>query len=304
MNGLQEVPATTSMATGVSAFNLSLDKKKINFWAVAEGLSGAISSAHLHTAPAGMNGGVAIDLSPFINGTFISGVVDVPDVAFVTAIEAGEVYLNIHTAAEPNGEIRGQLSLDAGVAFDAALDTMQEVEPVTGGNGKGVAYFSIAPDFSEITYSVQVSGLSGAIMGAHLHSGVAGVDGLVLVDLSGDVNGNEITGTIDGTDLTDELIHELLESGVYINIHTSMNMNGELRGQINRVAREGYTIRMDGSQEVPAVTTGANGGGIVTIARERNNAHVMVVAQNMLLQFLERIFIMRLQVQTDQFCLT
>jgi hypothetical protein len=229
-----------------------------------------------------MNGGVAVDLTPNISGNNISGVIDLSGVSgFAAALASGGVYLNLHTANEPNGEIRGQVLLEKRISFDAKLDTAQQTGPVTGANGNGSSFFTISNDFTSIDYSVQVEGLSGAITAAHLHEGVAGTSGGVLVDLTGDINGNTISGTISGAGLTQVLITELLESGVYINVHTAANPNGELRGQINRVAREGYSIIMNGAQEVPAVSTMASGGGIITVSRDRNNAHVMLVAQNM-----------------------
>lgn len=282
LNGANEVPAVATSATGLGIFNLSLNKKKMYYWIVANGVSGAITGAHFHTAAAGSNGGVAYDLTPTISGNTIMGTVDVSTVAgFIDSLEAGKVYINLHTAANGNGEIRGQLALSNRVEFDAFLNTAQEVPAPTGSSATGTAYFSLNSTYTALTYEVQVDGLTGAIGGAHLHAGVAGVAGPVLVDLSGGVNGNRISGTITGADLTDELIDGLLESGVYINIHTMSNMNGEIRGQLNRVAREGYTVRMDGAQEVPAVTTAANGGGIITISRERNNAHIMLVAKDL-----------------------
>ncbi len=281
LTGLQEVPPVVTFASGLAVFNLSLDKKKLMYWVSADGLSGAIMGAHLHVGAMGTNGGVAVDLTPTVMGNAIVGVADVSGVAGFTAdLEAGNVYINVHTAANMNGEIRGQLMYDNQVAFDGVLSGAQEV-PAVITNATGVAQFSLSSDFTSINYSVQVEGLSGAIMGAHLHNGAAGANGPVVVDLSGDVTGNIIAGTISGAALTPSLIIELLESNIYLNVHTAANMNGEIRAQINRVAREGYTVNLSGDQEVPAISTMASGGGIVTISRERNNAHVMLVVKDL-----------------------
>ncbi len=281
LNGLQEVPAVVTTALGEGVFNLSLDKKKLMYWVTADGLSGAIMGAHLHIGAVGTNGGVAVDLTPNVMGNAIVGVADVSGVAGFTAdLEAGDVYINIHTAVNMGGEIRGQLAYDNQVAFDGWLNGAQEVPAVTT-NATGVSQFSLSSDFTSISYSVQVEGLSGSIMGAHLHEGAAGTNGPVVVDLTGDVIGNTISGTITGAALTPALIVELLEGNIYLNVHTSANMGGEIRAQVNRVAREGYTVNLTGGQEVPAVSTMASGGGIVTINRERNNAHVMLVAKDL-----------------------
>jgi hypothetical protein len=281
LNGLNEVPLVVTAARGLGVFNLSLDKKKLMYWITADGLSGTIGGAHLHVGAAGSNGAVVVDLSPSIMGNSIIGVADVSAIpGFVANLEADDIYVNIHTAANPNGEIRAQLNYDNQVAFDGALSGMQEVPAVTT-NATGVAQFSLNSDFTSIDYSVQVEGLSGAIMGAHLHNEAAGANGPVVVDLSGDVTGNRISGTISGAALTQSLIIELLESNIYLNVHTAANPNGEIRAQINRVAREGYSVNLSGDQEVPGVSTPASGGGIITISRERNNAHVMLVAKDL-----------------------
>ncbi|WP_165366224.1 CHRD domain-containing protein [Brumimicrobium glaciale] len=281
LNGLNEVPLVVTAASGLGVFNLSLDKKKLMYWITADGLSGTIGGAHLHVGAAGSNGAVVVDLSPSIMGNSIIGVADVSAIpGFVANLEADDIYVNIHTAANPNGEIRAQLNYDNQVAFDGALSGMQEVPAVTT-NATGVAQFSLNSDFTSIDYSVQVEGLSGAIMGAHLHNEAAGANGPVVVDLSGDVTGNRISGTISGAALTQSLIIELLESNIYLNVHTAANPNGEIRAQINRVAREGYSVNLSGDQEVPGVSTPASGGGIITISRERNNAHVMLVAKDL-----------------------
>ncbi|MEO6166535.1 MAG: CHRD domain-containing protein, partial [Chitinophagales bacterium] len=62
-----------------------------------------------------------------------------------------------------------------------------------------------------------------------------------------------------------------------VNLHTDLNPNGEIRGQVYRFAREGYTFEINGSQEVPMVSTAASGFGITTIDRDQSNAHFMIV---------------------------
>lgn len=281
LSGLAEVPPVVTSASGLAAINLSLDKKTLMYWVTTDGLSGPIGGAHLHYGSSTEAGGVAVDLSPGIMGNSIVGTVDVTmNPGLYDSLLANLIYINVHTSANPGGEIRGQLAYDNQVAFDGFLTGGAEVPAVTTA-ATGTAQFSLNSTFTAINYSVQVEGLSGAIMGAHLHEAVAGATGGVVVDLSGDVMGNTISGTISGTDLTDALIVELLESGIYLNVHTAANPNGEIRAQINRVAREGYSVDLTGAQEVPSVTTSASGGGIVTINRERNNAHVMLVVKDL-----------------------
>ncbi|MBU2018163.1 MAG: CHRD domain-containing protein [Bacteroidetes bacterium] len=282
LNGLKEVPPVLTNATGLGLFNLSLNKKKMYIWIVANELSGPMMGAHLHIGASTATGPVAYDLTSNINGNTIIDTIDVTtEPGFLASLEAGDVYINLHTTANPNGEIRGQLEyLSPAIAFDAFLNGAQQVPPVMT-TATGTSYFSLNSTFTAIDFEVQVDGLSGPITSAHLHEGVAGATGAVVVDLTSSINGNRLSGTITGADLEQETIEALLASGIYINIHTAANPNGEIRGQINRLAREGYTIQMTGGAEVPAVSTNATGGGIVSISRERDNAHVMLVAKDM-----------------------
>jgi hypothetical protein len=71
------------------------------------GVATAVSAAHFHNAPAGMNGPVLYALT--LMGTSLAGTQTLTP-ADVTAFNAGTVYTNVHSAANPGGELRGQLA--------------------------------------------------------------------------------------------------------------------------------------------------------------------------------------------------
>lgn len=274
-DGMQEVPTVMTSAYGLGIFTLSKDQNTINYQFIAQNLSGAITSAHLHMGAVGVSGGVVQDLSADIMGNVISGSF-MPSAALVTAIMNGEIYINVHTAMNPGGEIRGQLMMNEGLPFDAMLTGGQQV-PAVATTAQGVATFTLNSMLNTITYAIVADGLSGAITSAHIHEGAIGTAGGVLVDLSSGINGNRIMGTITGAAVTNDLINSMLKGETYINVHTAANPNGEIRGQIYRLAREGYTTKMDGAQQVPSVTTTAYGAGIVSVNRDQNNLHYMFV---------------------------
>ncbi len=274
-DGMQEVPMVMSTAYGLGIFTLSKDESMINYQFIAQNLSGAITGAHLHMGAMGVSGAVVQDLSSDIMGNVVSGSF-MPSAMLVTAIKNGEIYINIHTAMNPSGEIRGQLMMNMGLPFDAMLTGDQEV-PVVTTTAMGVATFTLNSMLNEIDYEIVGDGLSGAITGAHIHAGAIGTSGGVLVDLSGGINGNRIMGTISGSSVTNDLINAMLKGETYINVHTAANPGGEIRGQIYRLAREGYTTVLNGMQEVPSVTTNAYGAGVVSINRDQNNLHYMFV---------------------------
>ena len=274
LDGAQEVPAVTTTANGYAVFNVAKHGGTVNFYVVANGLSGAITAAHLHTGAVGVAGGVAQDLTTFISGNTLVGSFT-PSAGVVASLKAGNIYLNLHTATNGGGEIRAQLKYDDKIAFDALLSGAQEVPAVTT-TAKGVASLRLNTTMDSLFYWVYTNGLSGAATAAHLHNGAVGVAGGVAASLA-NATGNIITGTITGASLTSVLINNMLSGNVYVNIHTTVNGGGEIRGQVYRTMREGLTFSMDGAQEVPAVTTSAYGSGIVTIDRDQTNAHVMLV---------------------------
>jgi hypothetical protein len=283
LTGAQSVPAVATAATAYGIFALDKSTRMVNFKVVAQGLSGAITSSHLHIGAAGTAGGVSLDLSPMIMGNRIEGsfMVTWATASFLTDLAAGNIYINIHTAANPNGEIRGQLIQNTGaLVFDAMLDNAQ-TGGTTAPNAHGVAKLALSPMMDAITYNIATTGLSGAIASAHIHIGVAGTAGGVAITLpAADANGM-ISGTINAANgLTPALVNMMLEGELYINIHTAANPNGEARGQIMKLAREGFIAEANAMQLTTNSGSGAMGGGMVSIDRNFMNAHYMIAADN------------------------
>lgn len=281
LSGLQEVPQVATSAYGVGVFNLSKDQSSIKFNVVVQDLSGQITGAHLHYGMAGVNGPVVVNLSTDVDGNVISGMIMDPTTELMDSLAMGHVYLNVHTADNPGGEIRSQLHYDSRyLYFDAALDATQEVTPSLS-TGMGAASFKLSTTMDTLWYDVAVDGLTGDIQGAHLHAGAAGASGSVVIDLSSNISGNRIMGMVTGSSITNELVGDMLAGGIYVNVHTLLYSDGEIRGQVYRVIREGYTFSLEGQQEVPAVTTSAQGSGMVSIDRDQSNAHYMFVVSGL-----------------------
>ena len=278
----QQTHAVTNDAWGVGYFNLSHDKSSMQVRVVADGLSGSITAAHFHYGAAGMNGGVAVNLSTLINGNTISGTIDATMPGdFIDSLLAGSIYLNVHTTANPAGELRGQVWLDKRLAFDAWANAAQQVTPPTGAMGMGAAYLSLNTTLDTLWYEIQAESLTGAITGAHLHDGETGVAGGVLVNFTTNINGNRISGMATGADITPSLVSKMLSGGTYINIHTTANPGGEIRGQVFRLAREGYSFALDAGQEVPSEFAIAQGSGMLSINRDQTDVHFMMTVSNL-----------------------
>lgn len=107
LNGASQVPPVSTPASGAADATLNTDTKKLDYSASWQGLTGAATMAHFHgPAPAGANAGVVL---PWPSHTSpVNGTATLTD-AQVADLKAGKWYANVHTAAHPGGEIRGQM---------------------------------------------------------------------------------------------------------------------------------------------------------------------------------------------------
>lgn len=104
--GSHEVPPVTTSATGTGTITIK-DDKSVTGSVKTKDLVGV--AAHIHLAPAGKNGPPIITLTQTSEGVWT-----VPEGSKLTdeqlaAFKAGELYVNVHSAANKGGEIRGQL---------------------------------------------------------------------------------------------------------------------------------------------------------------------------------------------------
>jgi hypothetical protein len=108
MTGAQEVPPVSTAASGNAEATYDRNSSTLSYRVAYSGLSGPATAAHIHgPAGPGANAGVVV---PFTNvgSSPITGQVKLTPEQF-NQLASGQLYVNVHTAAHPGGEIRGQL---------------------------------------------------------------------------------------------------------------------------------------------------------------------------------------------------
>jgi hypothetical protein len=106
LSGSQEVPPVTTAATGFGTITIAEDKS-VSGSVTTSGVVG--TAAHIHEAPAGKNGPVIVPMDKSSDNTWtIKPGAKLTDAQY-EAFKAGNLYVNVHSAANKGGEIRGQL---------------------------------------------------------------------------------------------------------------------------------------------------------------------------------------------------
>jgi hypothetical protein len=135
LTGAQEVPPVITETEGEITVRFNRERTEAKFRLIVED-GVAVTMAHFHCAPAGFNGPIVAHLFGMIPGGFnVDGrlakftltdanivltancvptigrqIANVADLA--QAMQEGLIYANVHTVANPGGEIRGQLKAD------------------------------------------------------------------------------------------------------------------------------------------------------------------------------------------------
>ena len=105
LSGANEVPPVTTSATGDGTITVA-DDGAVSGSVTTKGIQG--TAAHIHAGAAGKNGPVVV---PFTKegDTYKAAAGAKLNADQMKAFKAGELYFNVYSAANPNGEIRGQL---------------------------------------------------------------------------------------------------------------------------------------------------------------------------------------------------
>lgn len=213
--GSNEVPEVSSDATGAATFTLV--GSSLSFQLDVADIDSA-TAAHIHLGAEDEAGGVMVTLfeGPTtgldFSGRLAEGTVEIAD-SVAVHMRDGNTYVNVHTRANPPGEIRDQVALVSTGATGAAEFSL---------SGNTLGFELSVEDIDEAT-------------AAHIHLGGDGVAGPVLVPLfSGPTTAAGFSGLLAEGDMViaDSVITHMRAGNTYVNVHTLANPMGAIRGQI------------------------------------------------------------------------
>ena len=108
LKGAEEVPPVNSPATGTVTATYNAGSKQLSWEGTVSGLTGNATAAHFHgPAEKGKNAGVMVPAPGVTTGAF-KGQATLND-SQAQALTGGMMYFNVHTQANPGGELRGQV---------------------------------------------------------------------------------------------------------------------------------------------------------------------------------------------------
>jgi hypothetical protein len=235
----------------------------------------SIIMAHVHDGDAGIDGPIVIPLHTGADHTVSAptgsaeGSVTLTQSLFARILaDPDGFYCNLHTGAAPAGLMRGQLTQEP-VRFFAELSGANETT-VVDPNASGVLESLLVRGVFEASFSIRMIDppATDLIMG-HIHDGVAGTDGPILINLleAADlqISGNFLTGSVLFTGRTFARMMAFPE-GFYCNVHTAAAPAGIAREQLTWVSGDTPPAALTYTTPVTYVTGAAITANIPTNA--------------------------------------
>lgn len=263
LDGAQETPtAITTTAFGAGVLEVDEVTGAVRGFVVTSGVVSP-TIAHVHQGARGAGGGPIINLvSAGSRDLWV-----VPDDAAVltgpqiTAFQAGDLYFNVHTTANAGGEIRGQID-KRGTFRLASLNAAQEPSVTSTALGAGIVAVNEAT--GAVAGFAVTTPFATAVTNAHVHGASArGANSAPVVGMK--FGPTLVVIADDAAALTAQQQADFLAGLHYVNVHTTANGGGEIRGQLDKIGAV-RVATLNGAQERPsAVTTSAYGAGLVAV---------------------------------------
>ncbi len=317
-----EVPAITGLgASGFAAVTTIVGRDIAGAVASAEAIFDVtytgfpadtnFTGLHVHTGAAGINGPVTVN-STLAGSVAAAGSgsgslryvnrISAPNAATIAALAGLETnpaayYVNLHTRVNPGGAIRGQAVAVTPTMFSMNLSAANEVPPIEGLAATGTSNFILRT--LRGTDGAALAGLAtfdvyyrfpgaATFTGLHVHTGVAGQNGPVVINSGVAASDGLISTTGVGNiyrsaiNTNSAVLGAALQNpaGHYVNLHTTDNPGGAIRAQLTATSTTlptitrveavvgGGTVRSDGLIRIvgtslaPSSATSSNLGSV------------------------------------------
>jgi hypothetical protein len=262
--GSRAAPPVITAASASGGVTYDPATGDVDVHVTAVGLDDA-TAAHVHAGFAGSSGGIALELEqdPDDVGHWLTPAGTLLDATQLEQLAAGQLYINVHTPANPAGEVRGQIAPDGIEILHVSLSGDEEVPPVaTAATATGGLTLNRAT--GELEVHVTGMGLDDAAA-AHVHQAFAGGNGGVELELEQDPNDVAHWFSSSNTVLDAAQLEALGAGSLYLNVHTPSNPAGEVRGQIAPDNIAVMRLAMTGMQAVPPVVSDGSAMAAVTL---------------------------------------
>jgi uncharacterized Fe-S cluster protein YjdI len=260
LTGLQEVPQVITPAFGAGVLVVDNVTNQVRGFIRTSGLTGTPTGAHIHNAVRGVPGPIILSLTGGPDLWVVPDNAVVDNVIAVYNAAPDNLYFNVHTTTNPNGEIRGQLDAEGFVRLATLNGAQDNVVTAALGGGMLIVDNSVTnlTDNNSVRGFVVSSGLTGTA--AHIHNAARGTAGDNIVTLIGGPN----LWIVPDERISAELvaIFNVAPDNLYFNVHTATNPSGAIRGQLD-ASGEILFATLNGAQD--NVTTAAFGGGVLSI---------------------------------------
>jgi hypothetical protein len=184
------------------------------------------TAGHLHRINAA-NGNGPVEI-PFANlASPIIGTATLTTNSRVDSLINGFYYVNLHTPANPGGEIRGNVRVNGPIRLRATLSGAAERPNPVASAGTGQFVGIVDPTTRVLNYTVTYSGLTPSA--GHLHR-INAANGNGPVEIPFANLASPIIGT--STLTTNSRVDSLFNGFYYVNLHTPAFPGGEIRGDI------------------------------------------------------------------------
>ena len=283
MSGLFERPTPlTNTASGFATMRIEGNQLYIDLR--YSGLSGVASAGHIHgPANPSINAPVLIDLAPYNGGAWgasgtVSGIIPLTQAQKAMILD-GKTYVNIHTSANPGGEVRGHIMP---VLLQANVTGLNErpTPRLTPASSQSTMFLV----GTQLTFNIAYENLTAPATVAHIHGPASSAgSGGIFVDLMPYHNGPAGTsGSFNGTIFLAPNVHtSLVDRLTYVNIHSGTYPGGEVRGQIlGKPSAIALTAALNGASERPSPVT-TPGTGFGSFRLEGNNLLFEVTYTNL-----------------------